>query len=278
MPTPFPGMDPYLERRGLWEEIHTDLISHIRQFLIPLLRPKYRVAIEQRTYLSLVMSNRELTGKPDILVTENRPIGPRSAHTSLALAEPTVAEQPIAGELPTPEEVVDRYLEIRDTKTHEVITAIEILSPTNKQSPEGRHQYEQKRLKVLASATNLVEIDLLRAGKPFAMKAINPTQEKQCDYRIVISRSWQRPRADLYFFRVRQPIPSFLIPLRAGEQEPVLPLNQILHDLYDLGGYDLAIDYDLPADPALSSEDAIWAAQLLRTASLPPPLFSPDAA
>ncbi len=52
MPTPFPGMDPYLERRELWEEIHTDLISHIRQFLIPLLRPQYRVAIERRTYLS----------------------------------------------------------------------------------------------------------------------------------------------------------------------------------------------------------------------------------
>ena len=278
MPTPFPGMDPYLERRGLWEEIHTDLISHIRQFLIPLLRPKYRVAIEQRTYLSLVMAKSDLTGKPDVLVTANRPIGQQSAHTSLALAEPAIADQPIVGELPAPEEVVERYLEIRDTTTQEVITAIEILSPTNKESPDGRHQYEQKRLKVLASATSLVEIDLLRAGKPFAMKAINPAQGKQRDYRIVISRSWQRPRADLYFFGVRQPIPSFLIPLRAGEQEPVLPLNRILHDLYDLGGYDLAIDYNRPADPALSTEDAIWAAQLLHTTDLLPPLSTPDAA
>lgn len=67
------------------------------------------------------------------------------------------------------------------------------------------------------------------------MKAINPMQEKRSDYRIAISRSWQRPRADLYLFSVRQPIPSFLVPLRPGEQEPVLPLNRILHDLYDLG-------------------------------------------
>lgn len=57
MPTLFPGMDPYLEHRGLREEIHTDLISGIRHFLIALLRPKYRVAIEQRTYLSLVSSS-----------------------------------------------------------------------------------------------------------------------------------------------------------------------------------------------------------------------------
>lgn len=278
MSTPFPGMDPYLERRGLWEEIHTDLISHIRQFLIPLLRPKYRVAIEQRTYLSLVMSQRELTGKPDVLIATNRPIAPQLTHPTLALAEPVIADQPIAGELPAPEEVVDRYLEIRDAVTQEVITAIEILSPTNKEAPDGRQQYEQKRLKVLASATSLVEIDLLRAGKPFAMKAINPMQEKRSDYRIAISRSWQRPRADLYFFSVRQPIPSFLVPLRPGEQEPVLPLNRILHELYDLGGYDMAIDYSLPANPALSSEDAIWAARLLHTPIILPSPSTPDVA
>ena len=62
---------------------------------------------------------------------------------------------------------------------------------------------------------------------------------------------------------MRQPIPSFLIPLRPGEQEPVLPLNRILHDLYDQGSYDLAIDYSQPTDPPLSREDVAWAVQLL---------------
>ena len=73
MATPFPGMDPYLERRGLWEEIHTDLIARIRQFLIPLLRPRYRVAIEQRTYLSLLSPQEKLTGKPDVMITLKTP-------------------------------------------------------------------------------------------------------------------------------------------------------------------------------------------------------------
>ncbi len=126
-----------------------------------------------------------------------------------------------------------------------------------------RQQYERKRRKVLASATSLVEIDLLRGGKPFAMKVLGQSSAKTSDYRIVISRSWQRPSADLYLFSVRQPIPSFLIPLRPGEQEPVLPLNRILHELYDQGGYDLAIEYTDPADPPLATEDALWAAQLL---------------
>ncbi len=50
MPTPFPGMDPYLERRAIWEQVHTSLIVGIQYHLTPLLRPKYRVAIEQRNY------------------------------------------------------------------------------------------------------------------------------------------------------------------------------------------------------------------------------------
>jgi Protein of unknown function (DUF4058) len=157
---------------------------------------------------------------------------------------------------------VERYLEIRDTTTQEMITAIEILSPTNKETQEGRQQYEQKRRKVLASATSLVEIDLLRRGKPFAMSVSGVGTEKPNDYRIVISHSWQRPNADIYLFSLRQKKPSFLIPLRPGEQEPVLPLNQLLHEIYDQGGYDMAIDYREPADPPLTAEDARWAAEL----------------
>lgn len=249
MPTPFPGMDPYLERPGLWEEIHTALIVAIQHYLTPLLRPKCRAAVEQRTYLSLISPKNELIGKPDGMSTTPNPTSSSPISSVLVLEQPLVADQPLA------EEIIERYLEIRDTTTHEVITAIEILSPTNKESHEGRQQYEAKRRKVLASATSLVEIDLLRGGKPFAMRVGNSGEEKLSDYRIVISRSWQRPSADIYLFSIRQRIPSFLIPLRPGEQEPVLPLNQILHDLYDQGGYDMAIDYREAADPPIADED-----------------------
>ncbi len=46
MPTPFPGMDPYLERRGLWEEVHTGLIAAMQQLLNPLLQPRYRAGFD----------------------------------------------------------------------------------------------------------------------------------------------------------------------------------------------------------------------------------------
>ena len=71
----------------------------------------------------------------------------------------------------------------------------------------------------------------------------------QSSYRIVISRSQHRPQADIYLFGIREPIPDFPIPLRPGEAEPILPLNQILHNIYDQGAYDLAIDYQQPPEP-----------------------------
>ncbi|MDM8558416.1 DUF4058 family protein [Candidatus Parabeggiatoa sp. HSG14] len=218
MPTPFPGMDPYLERSGLWHQIQVALAVEIQHFLTPLLRPRYHVSIEERTYLTVL---------------------------------------PPTGE---PEKVVERYLEVHDVVNREVVTVIEILSPTNKTVRKNRIQYEHKRLEVLSSLTHLIEIDLIRKGKPFSMKI-----KGKNDYRIIISRSPHRPSADIYLFGVRDKIPDFPIPLRDGEPEPVLPLNKIVHDLYDLGGYDLVIDYQQPPVPALSKEDAQWATQLLNS-------------
>lgn len=257
MPTPFPGMDPYLERRGIWDQIHTNLIVAIQRLLTPKLRPKYHVAIEQRTYLAVLPPGDQLVGIPDALV-----VAGHESPVAAAFAEASAVATPEVGELPQAEAVRERYLEVRALDTQEVVTVIELLSPTNKQTREGRAQYEAKRTQVLASRTHLVEIDLLRAGQPFAMKA-----PRSSDYRIVVSRSSQRPRADLYLFSVRQPIPTFPIPLRPGEDEPALPLNELLHRVYDEGGYDLVIDYRRPAEPALAEADAAWARAILTTAT-----------
>lgn len=256
MPTPFPGMDPYLERRGFWEEVHTGLTAAIQQFLTPLVRPRYRVAIERRIYLTVLASD-DLVGKPDVLIVSpsGEPLPPAPEQAVITVA-PQVAELPMA------EEVIERYLEIREVTTGEVITTIEMLSHSNKSSRPGRQQYERKRLAVLTSLTNLVEIDLLRAGDPMPMRLLGNGSPGQ--YRLVVSRSQHRPRADVYPFSMREPIPSVPIPLRPGEEEPLLALNQIVHDLYDRAGYDLAIDYHRPPVPALRSEDAQWAALLMQ--------------
>ncbi len=246
MPIPFPGMDPYLEQPGIWNQIHTNLISAIQRNLAASVRPTYYVAIEQRTYLTLLPPDDQLIGMPDALVIDEAAMLPVAAGT--AVAEPTEI-----GTLPAQEEVIERYLEVRLTETREVVTVIEILSPTNKVHADGRRKYLDKREKVLASQTSLVEIDLLRAGEPMPMYAT-----RQTDYRVVVSRSWQRPYAAFYLWDLQEPIPDFHIPLRRNEVEPVLPLNDILHAVYNEVGYDLMINYGREAIPPLTEAQAAW--------------------
>lgn len=145
------------------------------------------------------------------------------------------------------EEVQERYLEIREVATGAVITAIEILSPKNKRAGEGRQAYERKRNQVLASLMHLVEIDLLRGGQSLPILG-----SAKADYRILISRSDHRPSAQLYAFSVRQEVPSFPVPLKTGEEEPLLNLQGILRKVYERGRYHLAISYDQPAQPPLT--------------------------
>ena len=255
MSTPFPGMVPYLERRGLWEGVHTRLLVALADAIAPQVRPRYRVDVEQRTYLA-VMTPDELIGKPDVLVLATRE--PRVTYHTARPPGPVPVE---ITELPMPEEVVERYLEIRDMGSGDVVTVIELLSHSNKASREGRPQYERKRLAVLASLTHLIEIDLLRAGDPMPMCVTG--NGSRTDYRILVSRSHRRPLADAYRFSVRDAIPNIPVPLRNGEPEPILMVNQLLHELYDRAGYDLAVDYSQSLIPPLAADDADWAASLL---------------
>ena len=41
MPSPFPGMDPYLEEPRRWPDVHQSLITYIRDALQPAVRPRY---------------------------------------------------------------------------------------------------------------------------------------------------------------------------------------------------------------------------------------------
>src|SRR5258707_8236313 len=50
MPSPFPGMDPFVERNPLFHELHTQILSAAQIQLQPQLRPKYIAKLER--YLS----------------------------------------------------------------------------------------------------------------------------------------------------------------------------------------------------------------------------------
>ncbi|MEO0984200.1 MAG: DUF4058 family protein [Cyanobacteria bacterium J06639_14] len=259
MPSPFPGMNPYLEHPDRWSTVHNRLIVALADVLTPQLVPKYQVDIEKRIY-EVIGANSLLVGRPDITV--QRPRVPDSG-TPIAVALSTPAPEPVKVQIPMLEEVREAYLEVKEAATQEVITAIEIISPSNKHG-NGRQKYEQKRQQILSSRTHLVEIDLLRAGAPL------PTLGKplKSHYRLLVSRSEVRPTADLYLFNMTDPIPAFRLPLQTNDKEPIVQLQDLLNDVYKRSGYNYFIDYTADPLPPLSGDERDWIDAALREQNL----------
>jgi hypothetical protein len=162
--------------------------------------------------------------------------------------------------VPLPDFEHETWLEVRHADTGDVVTVLEILSPSNKSiGDEGRRKYESKRMTILGSTAHLVEVDLIRHGEPMRVHGTS----QQSGYRILVSRGDRRPRADLLLFSVRDPIPRFQLPLLTPAEEPEVDLGSLLHELYDQASYDFSIDYRAEPLPPLSEDDAQWADRLL---------------
>jgi uncharacterized protein DUF4058 len=260
MPSPFPGMDPYLEGRTIWPDVHPSLIPAIRDALTPQVAPAYYVAIEQRV-TTVEIARGEVVREPDVAIVSTQPVPVPSGGVAVAEAPAATA---VAVTLPYFEKIREGYIEIRDVKHHVVVTAIEVLSRTNKLASDGRQEYERKRRAVLASATSLIEIDLLRAGEPMTMDPV-----PQTDYRLLVSRGWERPHGTLHAFGIRQAIPAISVPLQWGESEVRLAVGELLAQVYDRARYDLRVDYRAAQpEPPLSAEDAAWVEARLREKGL----------
>jgi len=236
-------MDPFLENPFFWHQVHSRLIVALSNELGAKLRPKYYAAIETRTYLDDEEGS-IFVGIPDAIVfnsvTTQAP--DRSSTTTTTLT----AHQPQRVRLVEPIEVKERYLEIRKVGTHEVIVAIEVLSPKNKRS-EGRKTYLRKRQTILESATHFVEIDL---------------PQPRSHYHILVSDSRDRPEADLYSFNLQDPIPVFGIPLQPEDLSIAIDLTHLLQEVYEQGCFDLQINYQSIL-PDLSAADLDWVKQVV---------------
>ena len=262
MPSPFPGMDPYLENTSMWSDLHHRLITVIADEISAQLSRNYYVAIERRVYLSEPYEQ-DAFRIPDVSVLDASENGDGS-DASVFSATESDGDTAIAVRVPLPEEVREGYLELREAGSNHLITAIEVLSPTNKRPGRGRGLYEKKRVEVLGTWTNLVEIDLLRTGEP--MRVIG--NGIRSDYRILVARGG-KSRAMLYCFGVRQPFPEFPVPLRRGDHdEPMVDIGKMLPDIYDRARYHVQVNYADDPVPPLSDADAEWADSLLKSKAL----------
>jgi hypothetical protein len=154
-------------------------------------------------------------------------------------------------------------VEIRDTANRQLVTAIEVLSPTNKRG-EGREEYLARRGRYLLSQAHLMEIDLLRRGHRVPMRQALPS----APYFVLLSRVEKRPVLDVWPIALPGPLPIVTVPLLPGDPDVSLDLQLALNTIYDLLGYDLAVDYTQPPEVALAADEMAWAEERLRAAGL----------
>jgi hypothetical protein len=253
MPSPFPGMNPYLEQEEIWHDFHQSFIPLLREALAPQVRPKYIVKLEEHLYIhELPASQRYLLGRADLAVVPSSSASGSSAPTA-TLAAPTSTLLPTAVDLER-----QSYLEIRDRRSRELITVLELLSPTNKKPGPDREQYLAKRRHLLHSPVHLVEIDLLRGGPRLPFEQELPA----CDYYVLVSRAEERPRAGLWPVRLEERLPVIPVPLRSPDADARLDLQELLHRLYDAAGYEDYL-YTGSPQPPLTPEQQAWARQFL---------------
>lgn len=256
MPSPFPGMDPYIEAPEVWSDFHGRLASEISSRLNRQLRPRYVARMTPYiTYESIELAQ-TVGVRPDVGVW--RPQPPNTLRESSATITPPIAESEVAYEVPLRLYTV----EIHWVEKMELVTAIEILSPVNKRPGHDAFiDYLRKRRDLLRTSVHLIEIDLLRAGERPPLEKPVPA----APYYITLSRANRRPKVEVWAIQLQDKLPRLPIPLREPDPDAVLDLSATVASVYEQGGYDMLIDYSKPPpSPKLSDAEAGWVANLLQ--------------
>ena len=261
MPSPFPGMDPYLESH--WGDVHHRLITYACDQMQARLPSDLRARIDERVFVESP-EGEEQARIPDLRVIK----GGRGKKKKSARVNGAKTGNPLVVTLDDP--VTEGYIEIRDTRSGgRVVTVIEVLSPTNKDPGEGREAYLKKRRELRQGCVSLVEIDLVRAGKrQLLFPPGRLPQEYRTPYLVCVHRGWQLAEVEVYRVPLRDPLPTIKVPLRQTDADVLLDLQPLIEQCYRNGGYEDDIDYRADPEPPLEKEDARWADALLRKAGL----------
>lgn len=258
MPSPFPGMDPYLEGY-LWVDVHNALANKIRQQLTSKLRPRYTARLE--IYLVQDTAPESEIGilYPDVEVLHRNPTQqPSKLPFSSDRSSVVVTPAPLTLPMLQPIEVRIATVEIRDTANNTLVACIEILSPVNKREP-GLTPYRQKRQRLHQANVHLIELDLLRRGiRPFVHPRL-----PDVPYLVTLIRAHAN-EVEIWPLHLQEVLPIIPVPLKAPDLDIPLDLSSALHDIYDEAAYDLSINYnEPPPNPPLSDNDQHWLEELL---------------
>ncbi|HWG41590.1 MAG TPA: DUF4058 family protein [Gemmataceae bacterium] len=255
MPSPFPGMDPYLEDPWLWPDFHLTFVIGLRAELNRRLPVGYVALADRYVWVQEPETEeRKRLGKPDVFLTGEGEA--KGTPTSTAIVAPVEVVLPSVTEKGSP------YLKIMDRKHRRLVTVIELLSPANKTPGKDRDAYLMKQYEYLATDVNLVEMDLLRKGERLSWATASTVSSA---YYVLVSRAVDRPRGHVWPFSVRDPLPTIAVPLTERDGDLPVELGMCMNQVYDTAGYARELDYTQPPNPPLDEPDAVWARQLLAT-------------
>jgi hypothetical protein len=250
MPSPFPGMDPFVEGQ-IWKGFHSSFIAVLGEMLVAQLRPRYIVQIEDYVYLAREDEEPDRLLEPDLAVVE---ASASMASTSGSAAGAVATLSPTMHTLHMPRRHRQKFLSIRDRQFRNVVTVIELLSPTNKTPGDGYSEYLAKRYNVSYTTAHLVEIDLLRDGQRLATR--EPLEPG--DFYAYVSRTAQASTVEVYHWSLRDRLPVIPIPLAEGDRDVPLDLQAAFTTTYDRWGYNYALNYQRAVEPPLEPTVADW--------------------
>lgn len=264
MPSPFPGMDPYLEDAEIWSGFHHSIAEEIKRRLNRQLGPKYYAEVEVLVVAEHVEVGISGPIIPDAAVLEAAmPAAKASSGASSATA--AIPAAPIRRPVPVPDEVKLRSVRIYRTPTNRLVTSIEILSPFNKRS-EGLEKYRQKRARLLQSPVHLVEIDFLRGGERPGREVAKPPLAT--DYVVLVNRGngWDVRESEIWPVSLSEQLPTLPIPLLVPDPDQPLHLEECFRAVYDDSRYAPRLDYRRPIPPpAIRPEMRAWLKENLPT-------------
>ena len=236
MPSPFPGMDPFIESQ-LWEDFHATALPVIRELLLPQLPAGYKAYVQGRIYYSEDGPGvRRPRFQPDVTLSD-RPVvsGERRNQGGLA----TMPQRATWSDLIEHHEA---FVELREAATERVVTVLELLSPTNKRRRhKGRRVYLNKQTVPVVPATTLI------------LYANNP---RRLGDQLGLIRM-DRQSSNVVIAAPRDP-ELVTSPALSDSDLPLAPLPQVLADLLTLPGRESLLADQLMDQ--LAESDPMWSA------------------
>lgn len=261
MPTPFPGIDPFVEAQGRWTDFHPALIGYIRDSLNDAMPGSYLAQIGERLDVMSWSADRARAAYPDVMISRRGPAreGAAAVATLEAGWDPvTIPVAEVEGEV----DVRYTWVEILHLPGQELVTSIELLSPANKVG-YGWHEHVGKFRRMLRGEVHLVEIDLLLGGQRLPLARPYPPG----DFCVTLARADRRPDCEVSAWSIRQTPPTIPIPLRAPDPDVSLDLAALVRTAYDRGRYDRALDYAKPLYLPMTPADLEWAVERAKAAT-----------